>query len=331
MRKEVIGIYDVVACGSCTIDVFGDTSSELIKIKTRKYEEDHIAYPSGVKILLKELTFKVGGGGVNAAVVASKLGLNVAYLGNIGLDANGDFVLRRLKHNKVEFIGTRTNEQTGYSIILDSIEQDRTILKFSGANDHLDFDKIDKSLLRTKWFYMTSMIGQSYNALERLAKFAHKHKIKVAFNPSNYLIKDNKAAIIRMVPNTDMFMVNEIEAYLLTGQKGVKSQLAAIKKMGAKMVLITEGPEGAGYTDGYKFLYIKAHKVNVVEVTGAGDTFGSSFISGLIMKPGHVKYALKLALLNAESVIRKRGAHSGLLSYSKAMDIFNTRVNILSL
>jgi len=128
-----------------------------------------------------------------------------------------------------------------------------------------------------------------------------------------------------------LFMVNEIEAHLLTKKEGVKPQLRTIKKLGPKMVIVTEGAEGAGFYNGKEFLYIKPHRVKVVEVTGAGDAFGASFVAGLIRKPNNVRFALKLALINAESVIRRHGAHAGLLTYEKAVEamIKPTRIIVL--
>jgi sugar/nucleoside kinase (ribokinase family) len=113
--------------------------------------------------------------------------------------------------------------------------------------------------------------------------------------------------------------VNEAEAFLLTGIEGLKNQLKAIRKMGAKKAIITCAEEGAGYSDGKQFLHIFSHKVKVVEVTGAGDTFGSSFVAGLIKKPGDLRFALTLAIVNAESVIGKVGAQAGLLSFDDAL------------
>jgi len=55
--------------------------------------------------------------------------------------------------------------------------------------------------------------------------------------------------------------------------------------------------------------------VKPVETTGAGDAFASTFLLGLIKKKS-VDICLKLALLNAESVIMDPGAKNGLQSYN---------------
>jgi len=61
-------------------------------------------------------------------------------------------------------------------------------------------------------------------------------------------------------------------------------------------------------------------RVKIIETTGAGDAFASSFLSGMIKK-NNIEFALKLARTNAESVIQHHGAKTGLLTYNKALKI----------
>jgi len=51
----------------------------------------------------------------------------------------------------------------------------------------------------------------------------------------------------------------------------------------------------------------------VVNATGAGDAFGSGFISGLILYKGNIKKSLQLGMLNSNSVVTSMGAKHGLL------------------
>src|SRR3989344_1059516 len=120
-------MYDVITVGSATLDVFAKTKfSELIKIMDSKGETDLLAYPTGSKILIEELEFTTGGGGTNAAVALSRLGHKTAWLGKLGKDENSDYILKKLKEEKVDSLAVRGKAYGGYSIILDSIEHDRT-------------------------------------------------------------------------------------------------------------------------------------------------------------------------------------------------------------
>lgn len=311
-------MYDVITVGSSTIDVFANTESELIKIKTAKQEEELIAYPSGSKILIKELNFTTGGGGTNTAVSMRKLGLKVAYLGKIGNDNNGKRILELLKKDKVDFVGAKGKEITGYSVILDSMAHDRTILTYKGCNNNLNFNEINLAKLKTKWFYSSSMMEKSFKTLEKLSDFAKKKHIKIAFNPSSYLAEKGKNYLKKVLSNTNILILNNEEASLLVGKETINSCLKDLRNLGPEIVVVTQGRRGATAFDG-KYIYsIKSHHMKVVESTGAGDAFASSFLAGIIKK-NDIKFALQLGLANAESVITHHGAKHKLLTWNEAL------------
>ena len=313
-------MYDIITVGSATVDVFANTESELIKIKTSSYEEDLIAYPSGSKILIKELRFTTGGGGTNTAVSLARLGHKTAYFGSLGNDENGKKILDLLKKEKIDFIGKLINDTTGYSIILDSIEHDRTILTYKGANNKLKFSDINQKKLKTRWFYFSSMISESFKTLEKLAEFAEKNNIKIAFNPSTYLAEKGKDYLKKILIRTTILILNNEEASLLVGKNNVKTMLKELYKLGPEIIVITDGKKAINAYDGKTIYILIPNKIKVIESTGAGDAFASSFLSGIIKK-NDVEFALKMGLVNSESVIQQGGAKNKLLKYSEALGI----------
>src|SRR3989344_1606027 len=131
-------MYDVITVGSATVDVFAKTHfSELIKIIDPKGETDLLAFPSGSKILIDELEFTTGGGGTNTAVALARLGHKVAFLGKLGEGSNSDFIHTYLKKEKVGLLCAHGKGNAGYSVILDTLQHDRTILTYKGINNDL--------------------------------------------------------------------------------------------------------------------------------------------------------------------------------------------------
>ncbi|MBU4283688.1 MAG: carbohydrate kinase family protein [Nanoarchaeota archaeon] len=317
-------MYDIITVGSATVDVFANTESKLIKIKTSSSEEDLIAYPSGSKILIKELRFTTGGGGTNTAVSLARLGHKVAYLGSLGNDENGRRILDLLKKEKIDFIGRLTNDITGYSIILDSIEHDRTILTYKGANNKLKFSSINQKKLKTRWFYFSSMVSKSFKTLEKLAEFAEKNNIKIAFNPSTYLAKKGKSYLKKILIRTTILILNNEEALLLAGKNNVKSMLKKLYELGPKIIVVTNGKKPLNAYDGKTIYELMPNKIKVIESTGAGDAFASSFLSGMIKK-NDVGFALKMGLANSESVITHPGAKNRLLKYNEILKVIKNR------
>ncbi len=318
-------MYDVICVGSATLDVFAKTKfSELIKIFDKKGETDLLAYPTGSKILIEELDFTTGGGGTNTAVSLARLGHKVAWLGKLGDDHNADLIVNELKKENVDSLATRGNMLTGYSIILDSIEHDRTILAYKGVNDFLDFDEIPLKKLKTKWFYFSSMLNKSFTTMERLAKYAEKNNIKIAFNTSSYLAKKGQTYLKIILKRTDIFILNKEEASYIVSGGTIVDLLKNIHKLGPKLVVITDGKKGATAYDGNLTYRAIPHNIRIVETTGAGDAFASSFLSGMIKK-NNIEFAMKLATINAESVITYHGAKNNLLRWNEALKLIRER------
>jgi len=322
-------MYDVITIGSSTIDTFAKTEkSDLISIQTRdpKDREAFLAYPVGTKILIEDLEFTTGGGGTNTAFSISKLGLKVAYCGKIGNDENGKLILHGLKKQKIDFIGKISRrKRSGYSIILDSIAHDRTILTYKGANNFFKYSELDKKKLKCKWIYACSMMGDSFKELEKLVIYAKKKGIKVMFNPSSYLAEKGIEYLRKILLNTDILVINKEEATDLVGKHDIEILLKLLRDMlGSTMVIITDGKRGVHINDGKFHYFSKAHDIKVIETTGAGDAFGSTFLAGYIKK-NDINFAIRLAMTNAESVITHHGAKNNLLTFDQCMKALKKR------
>lgn len=319
-------MFDVITLGSATIDVFANTLAETITIHTKEREEKLVAYPLGSKIVVKDIDFLTGGGGTNSAVTFSRFGLNTAFVGKIGRGVNGYKVFEMLKKENISFIGTVDDSEkdtTGFSIVLDSIERDRTILTYKGCNDSLLFEELNLEKLKARWFYSSSLIEESYKTLIKVFQHAKKIGAKTAFNPSNYQTQKGLSFMIPVLKNTDILTLNYEEANLLLGKNNapVEELLKGISDNGPKFVVVTDGHKGLyAYNREEGMMYILTPKKNikVVETTGAGDAFGSGFVASLVLG-NSFEDSLRIGLLNAESVIQKVGAKAGIL-YKKDID-----------
>jgi len=305
--------YDVVAIGSATVDQFADTDSELIRIDTPTTHERLIAFPLGSKILIKQLTLSTGGGGTNCAVSLARLGLNTAYLGKIGDDGNGEFVVRKLADEKIDFIGPRDG-QTGISVILNSFAQDRTILAYKGANNNLLLDEIKP--FDTRWVYLSSMLERSF---ETVTDLICQHSFRVAFNPSNYQAEMGYKALSRLIDRVEILVMNLEEACKFLQleyrtRPDARTLLKEMAKLPPRIFVITDAAEGVHvYDREYYYHGLPAPDLRVLETTGAGDALASTFTAACILGES-TRDAIHLAMTNAESVLQHRGAKEKLLT-----------------
>ena len=108
--------------------------------------------------------------------------------------------------------------------------------------------------------------------------------------------------------------MNKEEAELLTKHKGsIKELLIELYKLTkSEYIVVTNGSWGAMALYNNKFYYVPAKKLRVVDSTGAGDSFASTF-TAMINQGFPIEEALRIAIINAESVIMHIGAKNGLL------------------
>lgn len=293
-------MFDVISFGSAVLDIFLETGL--------REKGKFMAYPVGDKIKVNEVEFYVGGGGTNTAVAFSRLGLKTGYLGKISDDFSGKKILEDLKKENIEFLGVfEKGAKGGYSIILDSKEKDRTVLTYKGVNEEIKFSEINLKKLKTKWIYLSSFLGKSFETEKKLAKRLYSQGVKIAFNPSSYLIKAKDLREILKI--TEVLILNKDEAKLLTKEKDL---VRGLKELGPKKVIITDGKNTAWYFDGVRKISVKPKKIKVVEKTGAGDAFASGFVAGQIVGKS-IEESLKLGQEESESVIRHFGAKNNLI------------------
>ena len=307
--------FDFVAIGETTIDAF-------IRLKDAKVHCDannencQLCVNFGAKIPYESVTeiAAVGNAG-NAAVSASRLGLNSALVANVGADDNGKKCINSLKKDGVntDFVIINPDKDTNYHYVL-WYEKERTILQ---KHSHFDYKLPD--IGETKWIYLTSLGENSLPFHKEILKYLKKHsETKMAFQPGIFQIKFGKDALKEIYEATEVFFCNVEEARTILGndEHDVKKLMEEMRKLGPKIIVITDGINGAYARDGENYYFMPVYPHQPFERTGAGDAFSSTFVAGLAMGKS-IEEALMMAPINSMSVVQKIGAQAGLLTLSE--------------
>jgi len=319
-------MYDIITVGSATVDVFVKTSTKNVKIIN--VPEHDVCYPIGSKILIDNLHFDTGGGGTNATTAFSRLGFKTGWVGKLGNDANSATILETIRKEGIDFLGSQGEGLAGYSVILVGVGNDRTILTFKGINDQLSVSDFDWNALNTKWLYFSSMMSQSWKTLEKIAKFARKNGVNYAFNPSMYLAQQGLRSLRKVIDGAAVLILNKEESQALVG-KNVDKEVLKLLQEYARIVVVTDGANGAQAFDGEKFYSILPNRIKVVETTGAGDAFAAGVVAGL-MQGQKLDKSLQIGLAESESVIQHIGAKNILLSHAELEKSLSKRAGKVS-
>jgi len=253
----------------------------------------------------------------NAAVSASRLGLNSYLVTYVGRDQDGKDCIASLKKDKVKtkFIEKQKDKKTNYHYVL-SYEVDRTILV-----KHEKFDYKLPKLGKVDWMYFTSLGENTLAYHEEIAQFLKEHpETKLAFQPGTFQMKLGVEKLKDIYAHTEVFFCNveEAQRILSLNIKDIKTLSDGIHAFGPKIVAISDGPNGAYASDGKNIWFTPIYPdiAPPKERTGAGDAFASTFTVALALGKT-IPEALTWGPINSMSVVQYTGAQKGLLFREK--------------
>lgn len=250
-------------------------------------------------------TFSVipGGKGANQAVAAAKLGAETYMVACVGNDSNGEFSLKNLKNMNVNTEGVRkVNEPTGVANIVVA-DNDNSIIVISGANFSVDKEIIEdnkKHILRADIVLLQLEIPME--VVEYVIDLCVENNVKVLLNPAP-AAKLTKSAIEK----ASYITPNEHELKLIFNNQNTDEVLMNYPNK----LIVTLGSKGVKYYDGNEIREIPSNKVDVLDTTGAGDTFCGGLAAALV-RGDSIEEAIKFANKAASFTVTKLGAQSGM-------------------
>lgn len=125
-----------------------------------------------------------------------------------------------------------------------------------------------------------------------------KPKGLVACDTMNLWIAHSKSALIKLLRKVDIFLLNDAEARMLSGEKNLMEAARFCAARGAKMVVIKKGEHGAlFFSKGLEFMVPAYLLETIQDPTGAGDTFAGGMLGYLSSRPRITSRDLRRALV----------------------------------
>jgi sugar/nucleoside kinase (ribokinase family) len=310
---------DILAIGDIVVDAFIRLEdAELICDANKENCKLAVRYGDKVPYKFVEVCNAVGNA-PNAAVSASRLGLSAGLLAFVGDDQNGRDCLDTLHKDNIDttLVKTDTTKPTKYHYVL-WYDVDRTILI-----NNVTFPYSLGDIGSPKWIYFSSVGGTSIGLYHEVTAYLTAHpEIKLAFQPGTFDIQQGKEVLKDMYSLSEAVCINveESQKILRETSRDLKVLLKGMATLGPKIILITDGIDGAyGYDtrlgdEGFFFMPVYPHEP--VERTGAGDAFFSTVVSCLAMGK-LLDEALTWGPVNSMSVVQQIGAQKGLLPREK--------------
>jgi sugar/nucleoside kinase (ribokinase family) len=233
--------------------------------------------------LVESADLVLGGSGAIMACGAARLGLRVAFAGVVGDDLFGRFAGRALESRGVDTRGlvVEASRPTGVSVVL-AREDDRAILTSTGTIGDLRRSLVDDELVRaSRHVHVSSYYLQRTLQPELPALFetAHAAGATVSIDPNWDPSETWDAGLLELLSSTDVFLPNSAEARAITGVDDVDVAAEALSERGTTLA-VKFGQGGGLATDGRELVRSESIPADVVDTTGAGDSFDAGFVTG---------------------------------------------------
>ncbi|MEH6681448.1 MAG: carbohydrate kinase family protein [Sediminicola sp.] len=256
--------------------VIGELNVDLIFNRINGFPE------MGKEILADGMTLALGSSSAICASNMSSLGLKVAFLGKLGKDIFGQFIIRELNKKGVDtsLVIIDENLPTGATMAL-SYDEERAMVTHQGAMSHLGINDVDMNLLGlaqhvhfSSYFLQPGFHGSLHGLFENAKALGLTTSLDIQWDPSDKW--DLNLDII--LPFVDIFFPNEIELQKLTGKKNLEEALESVRGKSG-YTLVKRGNKGSLMCYGEKKISAGPFlNKEVVDAIGAGDSFNAGYL-----------------------------------------------------
>lgn len=310
--------FDVMSIGDIVTDAFIKLQDDQAWTYIDENNTKVLAMKFGTKLPFEDAeVIEAVGNAANGATAFARLGLNTTFATNIGDDQAGRDMVVSLQKDKIDtsFVHINAHKKSNYHYVL-RYGAERTILIKHEEYDY-HWPKI-KPTEMPKWVYFSSISEGAADYHDDVADWLEDNKnVKLAFQPGTFQMKMGTERLAKLYKYTEVLVLNREEAVDVGGGNydDVHDLINKLHELGPKIVVVTDGPDGAYASDGENRFRMPLYPDPgpPVDRTGAGDAFASTLVAALI-KGNTLEGALQWAPINSMSVVQKLGAQAGLLT-----------------
>ncbi|WP_096190430.1 5-dehydro-2-deoxygluconokinase [Evansella halocellulosilytica] len=291
----------------------------------------------------KTFTKYVGGSPANITIGSSRLGLNAGFIGKVSNDQMGRFITNYLNENEIDTSNVsvdQTGAVTGLAFTEILSPEDCSILMYRDnvADLTLSTDDVSEDYIKQAKVLLVSgtalAASPSREAVFLALEYARKHHVTVIFdvdyrpytwNSSNetavyYSLAAEKCDVIIGTREEFDLMEQFIKDYESDDQKTAQRWF----DYNAKIVVIKHGSEGSiAYTaDGLSHRG-GIFKSKVLKTFGAGDSYASAFIYGLL-QGWDIPRAMEFGSASASIVISKHSCSDAMPTVDEINEFMKT-------
>lgn len=262
---------DILAVGELLIDMISDTYDDAVN--------------SGTYFRF------FGGSAANLAMNAKKLGLRSQVASAVGKDGFGAYLLQQLEQEGIPTDCIQlTDDATSMVVVTKSRSTPRPIF-YRGADFQLSCTpKLEHAVKQSKIVHFSCWpISRqpARDTVEKIISLARSEGALIGFDPNYHPAvwargEDGVAYVKCIIGQVDVIKPSKDDADRLFGEDAPDRHLDRFLELGAGLVILTMGADGALVSNGVDRVHVGSVPTEVADATGAGDAFWSGFYSGLV-------------------------------------------------
>lgn len=278
------------------IVVIGSISMDLVVTSDKRPQ-------AGETVIGESFLTVPGGKGANQAIAASKLGGTVQMVGCVGSDPFGQQVVENFKRHDVDVTHVQIipEEVTGTAHIV-LAEGDNSIVVVQSANKRVVFTEEELEHLLDDQAFVLLQLEIPIETVKQVTAYCKEKGIPVLLNPA-----PSQPLPLEVIEDVTYLTPNEHECCDLFNGMYVDDVL----KRYPNKLLVTEGVHGVRFHDGRDVRHVPAIRANVVDTTGAGDTFNGALAVSLI-EQDDLETAVQFAVVASGMSVEGFGAQGGM-------------------
>lgn len=257
-----------------------------------------------------------GGSPANIAMNVKKLGINSIVASAVGSDSLGKFLIGHVYDSGID---TGCIQQVDYSTSMVLITKSRNTpvpIFYRGADYHMAYTKeIEEAIKNSNIVHFSCWPISRLpvrKTMETIIEAARQNDTLVCFDPNYHHMIWEKGEngieyVKSIISKADIVKPSEDDAERLFGKDTNENQIAKFLKLGAKLVIMTLGSEGAIASNGEETVKFNTMATEIVDTTGAGDAFWSGFYTAIV-KGYTIREALNLGFAVSAYKLKHVGA-----------------------
>ncbi|MCR8660192.1 carbohydrate kinase family protein [Paenibacillus endoradicis] len=232
-----------------------------------------------------------GGSPSNIAMNTTRLGIRSKVAAAVGDDRLGQFLQDHLVRANIDTTLIQTHEAATSMVVLSKSKGSPIPIFYRGADAHLAYtEQFAEAVKHTKiihfscWPLSASPVRETIEAV--IAQATQSNSLicfDPNYHPSIWQYDENAFEYIKtIIAKVDIVKPSEDDAARLFGDDLPEAQVKKFLDLGAKLVIMTLGKDGAIVSNGTETMTFASVAEEVVDTTGAGDAFWSGFYTGIV-------------------------------------------------